>query len=84
MKNTIEVSKILFEAIENVFQYASHISDWLVIKKEILKSIPVEARSLFSQRDPITKKQRVNELEKSLAQFWSTKTKKPVEMPDEN
>jgi hypothetical protein len=82
-EKTVKTNKILISAIEEVFQYASHINDWVSIKKEILKIIPVEERELFSTRDPKTKKQRTNDLERKLAQFWSSKTKKPIEMPDE-
>ena len=82
-KETEGANKILMDAIEHVFQYASCSNNWLVVKKEILKALPIEKRELFSTRDPITKKQRVNELERLLAKLWSSKTKKPVEMPDE-
>lgn len=83
MRDPQKINDMLSEAIDFVYSYASHVDEWLTIKKELLRVLPVEERTIFSIRDPITKKQRVNQFEKLLAKWWSTKTKRPVVMPDE-
>lgn len=59
------------EALTLVYGYASHVDDWLIIKKELLKELNWELRTLFSKRDPVTKKQCPNEFEYALAERWS-------------
>jgi hypothetical protein len=74
----------ILQAIEHVFSYAPHIDDWIIVKKELMKCLSPSEKILLSTRHPITKKQRTNDLERLLAKFWSTKTKRPVVMPDEH
>ena len=71
------------EALAFVHAYASHIDDWLVIKKELLKALPPRLRSLFARRDPITKKQRTNAFERELAESWSELTGRKVLFTDD-
>lgn len=64
-------------------------SDWLVVKKQLLKSIPSDIRSNFSTRDYLTKKHTINEFEKSLIQYYFDNYKinlkiSKEEMQDEN
>jgi hypothetical protein len=73
----------LTRAIDYVHSYAPDITEWIVLKKELLKTLSSEERSLFSIRDPITKKQRTNELEKLIAKLWTNKTNICLEMPNE-
>jgi gamma-glutamyl phosphate reductase len=68
----------IVEALAFVHSYAGHIDDWLVIKKELLKALPPQLRSLFSLRDPVTKKQRTNAFERELAESWSELTGRKV------
>ena len=65
-------------ALESVFAYAGHIDEWIVVKKELLKNLNSEERVSFSTRDPITKKQRTNDLERTIAKRWSDLTGRPV------
>lgn len=83
MSDPQKINSLLSDAIDHVFTYASHVDEWLIVKKELLKVLPVKERTIFSVRDPITKKQRVNQFEILLAKWWSEKTKRPVVMPDE-
>jgi len=83
MNSPQKINQLLAEAIDYVFSYASHVDEWIIIKKELLRALPVEERTIFSVRDPITKKQRVNQFERLLASWWSSKTKRPTVMPDE-
>ena len=66
------------EAIEFVHGYASHVDDWIVIKKELLKALSSNDRTLFSTRDPITKKQVTNDFERAVMERWSEMTGRSV------
>ena len=68
----------IVEALEFVHTYASHVDSWIVIKKELLKALPAEDRSLFSTRHPLTKKQSTNEFEQRVIEHWSALTGRPV------
>jgi hypothetical protein len=61
-----------------VARYAADVSDWITIKKELLKSLPPQCRKRFSTRDPITKKQSMNDFEISLAKKWESITGKKL------
>lgn len=65
------MNEIVLRALYFVFSYASHVDDWIVIKKELLKALPTEHRTLFSTRHPITKKQQINDFERQIAAQWS-------------
>jgi hypothetical protein len=58
------------DAILFVHGYAPQISEWAVLKKEVLKSLPSEKRKLFSTRDPITKVANFNDLEVDVIKLW--------------
>ena len=58
------------EAIKFVHAYAPEISEWKVLKKELLKAIAPNYRKLFSTRYPKTKKPNFNDFEKSISAKW--------------
>lgn len=64
------LEKRIHEALNFVAGYAGDISDWTIIKKELLKILPVNDRTLFSTRDPLTKSQSMNEFEIIIAEAW--------------
>ncbi len=66
--------EILDEAIDTVFSYTGSITDWIVIKKELLKTLTSADRMYFSTRDPVTKAQRLNDFEKIVIERWQQKT----------
>ena len=69
----------VINAIEEVHSYAGQATDeWITIKKEVMRALPSEERSLFSTRDPITKKQVTNEFEYEVAAYWSKLTGREV------
>lgn len=72
------MSLAALDALVQVHAYASHVDDWIVIKKELLKWMPAEDRVQFSTRDPLTKKQRTNDFERNVAERWSELTGRPV------
>jgi hypothetical protein len=68
----------ILNALNEVFHYAKHVDEWVIIKKELLKCLNPQDRKLFSTRDPLTKKQNINEMEKELMALWSKMTKRPT------
>jgi hypothetical protein len=51
-----------------------NVNSWLDLKKIVLISIPPKDRSLFSTRDPKTKKQSLNKLEHAIISEYQEKT----------
>lgn len=68
----------MHEAILFVHSYAFQVSDWKVLKKELLKVLPPDKRKLFSTRDQKTKKQFLNSLEKEIIEEWKKITGKSL------
>ena len=62
------------ETLEFIHSYAPTISDWKVLKKELLKSLHPEQRKLFSTRDPVTKNVAINEFELKIIKKWEKVT----------
>lgn len=60
----------LQEAIRFVAGYAGDVTDWMIIKKELLKTLSPADRIFFSTRDPVTKKQQMNAFEEVIAEKW--------------
>lgn len=80
--------KIVCKELENIHEVYKG-TDWLIIKKQVLKRIPSDIRSKFSTRDYLTKKHKINEFEKSLIEFYFDNYKIKLklskeEMQDEN
>lgn len=66
--------EILDQAINVVSSYVGKTNDWMIIKKELLKVLSSQDRMYFSTRDPVTKKQSMNEFEKIVIEKWYKKT----------
>jgi len=66
--------RVLEEAIDQVAQYAGNVTDWITIKKELLKTLSPADRRYFSTRDPLTKRHSINEFEKVVMQKWHQTT----------
>ena len=45
-------------------------SNWLIIKRHLINAFSSKDRKLFSVRHPCTKKQIVNDFDKSVMDFW--------------
>jgi|APGre2960657373_1045057.scaffolds.fasta_scaffold235441_2 hypothetical protein len=58
------------EVVNFVHSYAPNITEWMVLKKELLKSLPSSHRKLFSTRDSSTKKMNFNDFEKTVVEHW--------------
>ena len=61
-----DVVKMMIEVME----YASDVEDWITIKKELVKHVRWQLRTLFSRRHPLTKKQQTNEFEYEVMKKW--------------
>lgn len=62
------------EVVNFVHSYAPNITEWKVLKKELLKSLPSSHRKLFSTRDNSTKKMNFNDFEKAVFEYWQKLT----------
>lgn len=62
------------EGVSFVMQYAPNLSEWVLLKKELLKFFNNQERRYFSTRDPVTKKQGLNQLEKLIIELWESMT----------
>jgi len=66
----IKIPKKILDQIHEISSYAGNCDDWMTIKKEIMKSISSDLRSLFSRRDPITKEQVPNSFDNSIIEYY--------------
>ena len=68
----------IIEKLKFISTYACDVEDWVTIKKELLKQLPVYERTFFSKRDGKTKKINLNEFEKKLIVQWRQLTGKDL------
>lgn len=68
-------------AINDLFEYASDVDDWMTIKKALLLSLHPDERRAFSTRHPVTKKQSINAFEEHVIAAWESMTGRKVERP---
>lgn len=68
------ISEKVFFALEEALTYLSKETEWITVKKQLLKMLPPHERTNFSTRDIKTKKQTPNEMEIAIVQWWFTKT----------
>lgn len=68
----MNVDEIISTAIN--LGISCNVNSWLDLKKIVLISIPPKDRSLFSTRDPKTKKQSLNKLECAIISGYQEKT----------
>jgi hypothetical protein len=66
------------EALQFINTYAPEIYEWKILKKELMKHLHPQVRKLFSTRDPVTKRQNFNDLEKCVADRWEIITGKEI------
>jgi len=65
-------TEIISEAVS--LGSACAVESWMELKKLLLVTLPSQARSNFSVRDPKTKKQRLNEFEQRLIDNYYSRT----------
>lgn len=66
------------EALQLIKTYAPEIREWKVLKRELMKCLNPQVRKLFSTRDPMTKKQNFNDLERSVSLRWEEITQSKI------
>ncbi len=57
------------------------VESWIELKKILLLSIPAPDRAMFSTRDPETKKQTLNSIERQIVDNYEKKTGIRLEVP---
>ena len=72
------VNQAVIDALVFVYGYASNLDDWIRLKKQLMSLLQPSQRCDFSTRDPITKKQSMNDYERDVAALWSDMTGRPV------
>jgi len=68
------IPETIKEQVEFVASYVGDCDDWVTIKKEIMKGLPPAVRKNFSTRDPKTKEQNLNSLEREIINYHREKT----------
>ena len=68
------IPKVVENAMNTVISYAGDLTEWCDIKRELAKILSAEYRGLLSLRNPVTKKQRINNLERSIIIRWQELT----------
>ena len=72
------------EELESIAEYvADDAPRWMNIKVILLRSLPSDLRKNFSTRDPITKKQSLNDFERSLIDIYEGMTGIKLRLDDE-
>jgi len=64
-----------------VANYAEDVTDWTIVKKEILKSVGSDFRKSFAVQDPKTKRPTINDFEVSIIQYWEELTGRKLIRP---
>lgn len=83
-KEVVELHKRIFEAVQQVYEYAPLANDWPFIKQNVRMHMSTQDQTLFSTRDPITKKQNFNEFERVVVNCWENKTGLVVDLSKVN
>ena len=65
-----DIPRQVMDAIAQVMKYASGATEWVTVKKELLRCLHPNDRRLFSTRDPLTKRHSLNEMEKKIVAAW--------------
>ena len=64
----------VLEELDFIAGFDSLEDDWIVIKKHLLRALPVNLRELFSKRCEKTKKPTLNEFEQTLIDIYKDRT----------
>jgi hypothetical protein len=86
MKDKVQIIdpyKEIKQALLDVHNIIGDECDWIIIKKQMLRTLTPQVRKFFSTRDPITKEQSMNGFDIQIAMLWSKMTNKPVVFKDE-
>jgi len=70
----MDMSHRVLEELAIISTYGMKGDDWMMVKKQLLLSLPASLRKNFSTRHPQTKKQSINEFEASLIDIYEGMT----------
>lgn len=70
----MDIPKRVAEELTLIAGLAGQEEDWMVVKRLLLLSLPSRLRTLFSTRDPKTKRQSLNSFEKQLIEMYNDMT----------
>lgn len=79
----MDIPSRILEELVTISKIAGIESSWLVIKKQLLLSLPHDMRKLFSTRDAKTKKHTINIFEKELIALYEKMTGIKLELQSE-
>jgi len=64
--------------------YGLEFTQWMVMKKYLLRVLPSNMRTHFSTRDLYTKRQSLNEFENQLIEYYQAQTGNTLRLPHED
>jgi hypothetical protein len=73
----------ILKELATIAVYNTKDNDWMLVKKQLLLSLPPMLRKNFSTRHPTTKKQRINEFEASVIDIYEGMTGIRLRLKDE-
>jgi 8-oxo-dGTP pyrophosphatase MutT (NUDIX family) len=80
---TIRDRDQIFQALEYLYTYASHIDKWITLKRTLLNTLPAPLRIYFSTRHPLSKRTWTNYFEVELAKRWAELSGRPIIFKDD-
>ena len=70
----MDIPKRVLDELSLIARIAGPDDDWMLIKKQLLLSLPSPLRTLFSTRDPKTKAQSLNDFERCIIDEYDSLT----------
>ena len=79
----MDVPQRVLEELAIISAYGMEGDNWMLVKKQLLLSLPSSLRKNFSTRHPKTKKQSINKFEASLIDIYEGMTGVKLRIKDE-
>lgn len=79
----MDIPNRVAEELTLISTVAGEESQWVLIKRQLLLSLPPELRKLFSTRDPKSKRQALNDFEIKVINMYEKMTGIKLELFDE-
>ena len=68
----MDIPNKIIQEIDNLVKNDPNCEDWMELKRYLLTCINPELRAKFSTRDPKTKRQRLNDFEETVIDFYES------------
>jgi len=78
----MDIPPQVIKELDIMISHRLFFDDWMMVKKYLLKSLSPKLRTLFSTRDPYTKKQVLNAFEREVVQYYENEAKKKLRLPE--